>query len=570
MTAPWRSFRGRLTLLNAAVIVVTLVAFGFALAAGARSALMRALDDDLRDRGRRFALGGQGPGPGMGMGMGPWFRGGQSQGAGAGQGPGRGRGWGPGGPEPGFRGGEPNSGAPESGPPPRDGGENPERAPRLGDGPAPGPLAFTLTYPLLQAMPFLSPGPIPSSGPPPLPFNGPGPRDVPWFRRATFFLPNGAAPGLDGRSVLDEAGFRRAMNGEEAFGEVVREEGTLRVFSTPVVRDRRVEGVVQVASELDAYRGFWESQLAVLGLLVPVALLVGSLGGLFLANRALRPVQQVTQAAAELSDQDLSKRLDVRGDDELAAMARTFNAMLDRLAAAFGSRDEAYRRLSDAFEQQRRFTADASHELRTPLARLKLTTSLALSGEDGAKELREALEVADQSADAMTQLVQQLLLLARTDAEVPTQDREPVDLADATSEAIEVVGAEVAFDAPASPICALAERHAVVRVLVNLIENASLHGAGGAISVAIREEDDRAVVEVRDQGPGIPAVHLPRLTERFYRVDAARSRADGGTGLGLAIVRSLVESYGGTIEIASEVGVGTVVTVRWPVATVRP
>lgn len=531
MTAPWRSFRVRLTLLNAAVLVITLVAFGFALATGARTALLRSLDEDLRERGRRFAMG-QGPGPGVGMGLGPRFRGGQGQEPGPGmeQGQGPGPGLGQGGPR--FD-------------------QGPSDRPPFQDGPRPE-------------------GPAPPGGRnqpgPRLPFDGPMSPDIPWFRRPTFFLPSGKALIEDGRTVLDELGFQRALRGEERLADVQRSDGALRVFSTPLRLEGRVVGVVQVAGELDAYRGFWASQMTVLGFLVPVALLIGSLGGLFLANRALRPVQQVTQAAAELSDEDLTKRLDVRGDDELAEMARTFNAMLDRLAAAFGSRDEAYRRLSDAFDQQRRFTADASHELRTPLARLKLTTSLALSGEDGAKELREALEVADQSADAMTRLVQQLLLLARTDADVPAGDREPVDLADATLEAIEVVGAEVAFAVPAPTVFALAERHAVVRVLVNLIENASLHGAGGDVSVAIREENDRVVVEVRDQGPGIPAEHLPRLTERFYRVDAARSRADGGTGLGLAIVRSLAEAYGGTLEIASEVGVGTNVTVKWPVA----
>lgn len=563
MTAPWRSFRFRLTLLNAAVLVVTLVAFGFALATGARTALLRSLDEDLRERGRRFALGSPNPGPWMGTGMGPRFRGGQDQGMGPFQGPGRGGGLGPGAPNPWFRDGA-GPGAPGSA---RSGGDGAERPPPVPEGPASGPLVFTFSYPFLQAMPFLSPGPNPGAGPP-LPFNGPVPREVPWFRRPTYFLPNGVAPGMEGRTVLDEAGFARALKGEDGFGEVLRDEGSLRVFSTPVVRDRRIEGVVQVASELEAYRGFWSSQMGVLGFLVPVALLIGSLGGLFLANRALRPVQQVTKAAAELSDQDLSRRLTVQGDDELAEMARTFNAMLDRLAAAFGSRDEAYRRLSEAFEQQRRFTADASHELRTPLARLKLTTSLALSGEEGPKELREALEVADQSADAMNRLVQQLLLLARTD-EGPAGEPQPVDLGEAIEEAIEAAGAEVAWVPPDPRVIALADYPSAVRVLVNLIENAVRHG-GGTVSLVTRAEEKWAVVAVRDEGPGIAAEHLPRLTERFYRVDAARSRADGGTGLGLAIVRSLVEAYGGTIEIASEVGVGTVVTVRWPVATVRP
>src|SRR4029078_6902856 len=131
-------------------------------------------------------------------------------------------------------------------------------------------------------------------------------------------------------------------------------------------------------------------------------LLVAGVGGLFLTDRALRPIQQVTQAAAQIGVEDLSGRLKVHGRDELAELAATFNAMIARLEAAF--------------EQQRRFTADASHELRTPLSRIKVSTSMALAEDPSLTESRTALEVADQAADAMARLIDALLTLARADA----------------------------------------------------------------------------------------------------------------------------------------------------------
>src|SRR5436309_9475578 len=162
------------------------------------------------------------------------------------------------------------------------------------------------------------------------------------------------------------------------------------------------------------YDRLWQGLVWTLLALLPLSLLVAGMGGLFLTDRALRPVHQVTQAAAQIGVEDLSRRLKVHGRDELAELAATFNGMIARLEAAF--------------EQQQRFTADASHELRTPLARIKVTTSMALAGEQSSEEYQTALRIADQAADVMDRLIQQLLLLARADAGQLPIERSRLDL----------------------------------------------------------------------------------------------------------------------------------------------
>jgi signal transduction histidine kinase len=240
--------------------------------------------------------------------------------------------------------------------------------------------------------------------------------------------------------------------------------------------------------------------------------------------------------------------------------------MIARLEGAFQNIEEAY-------EQQRRFVADASHELRTPLTTIKANTSLALAGRHSEADYREALQAADTAADTMNRIVQDLLLLARSDGGQLTLERLPIPLEEPLCRAVDLVSgpdaAPVFLDLPAARLGVLGESHYLTRLFVNLLENAVRHTPpDGQIVVSARAAGGTVTVRVRDDGEGIPPEHLPHVCERFYRVDDARTRARGGTGLGLAICRSIVDALDGDLAVASEVGRGTTVTVTLPAAPV--
>jgi len=292
--------------------------------------------------------------------------------------------------------------------------------------------------------------------------------------------------------------------------------------------------------------------------LIPVVLLVAGLGGAFLTDRALRPVRRIAWAANRMEAEDLSQRLPVIGDDEFAALAETINGMLGRLETSFAKQEQL-------FEQQRRFAADASHELRTPLTIIKANTSLSLSEPRTAPEYEKTLRAVDTAADRMTRIVQDLLLLARADAGQSVYPLAPTPLAEVLQSAAgplsDTGNAPIQVDLP-EPLFVLGHADSLTRLFSNLLENAVRHTpADGHITVTAKRLGTQIVVEIADTGTGIAPEHLPHVTERFYRVEAARSRAQGGTGLGLAICRSIADAHSGTLVVSSVLGHGTTVRV---------
>lgn len=310
--------------------------------------------------------------------------------------------------------------------------------------------------------------------------------------------------------------------------------------------------VVQAAQELDGINLIFGRMGAALWWTLPVLILASGLAAWALSSIALRPVGKMRDSAETIGADDLETRLEVPADEELGGLARAFNGLLDRLASSF-------RRQQRVLESQRRFVADASHELRTPLARIKLTAGRAKEDADlvGAQA---ALARVDREADVMSRLVQQLLDLARSEGQ--SLALKPVDLAAAAQEA-----AEASVDSGPGPTVevvpgegtALADPTALHRALVNLIDNARRHSHSDQ-PVTVRVQG--CVISVEDRGVGIPAEDLPRVTERFYRVDESRDRATGGSGLGLAIVGQLVQAMGGDLKISSQEGRGTTVEIR--------
>lgn len=365
---------------------------------------------------------------------------------------------------------------------------------------------------------------------------------------------------------LDPAGFRAAMQGKRLFSSLVIEGVPVRVYSAPWMQEERQAGVVQVPRELTEVAELRSSQWELLLAWTPLGLGLAALAGWLLTGSALRPVAEVTRAAAQIGEQDLSRRLPVHGKDEMAALAETFNGMIARLETSFKSREEAYRALQEAFERQKQFTADASHELRTPLTRVKIATSLALMDDSSEKDTRRSLETIDAAADEMDRLIRGLLTLARMDARTLRTHLEETDV---TLLAKEIAGSmqrktPVAVSGPEA-LRENVDPGLLGRLITNLIENAIRHTPDDkSIVVRITEQQETWSLEVIDEGEGIPSEHLPRVTERFYRVDSARNREDGGMGLGLAICLGITEAHHGSLHIESKLGQGTTVTAKFP------
>lgn len=360
----------------------------------------------------------------------------------------------------------------------------------------------------------------------------------------------------------DAQTFKLSTQGREVFSTITVKNQPVRVLSTPILRDGAVVGVVQLPYPMtDLVHALNRLTLTLLAL-IPVALLIAGVGGAFLTNRMIQPVRQMTRTAEQVSAEDLSGRLPIQGNDEFADLASTFNKMMGRL-------QEAFTHLKLLIEQQRRFTADASHELRTPLTVIKAKTSLALRGDRSPEEYRQALDSIDRAADTMNRLVQDLLLLARSDTGQLGLNLTPITVQDVLEPAAEIVqkpeSATITLNMPDDPVKLCGDLHALIRLFTNLLENALQHTpSGGKVIVDVESGEEMVSISVKDTGEGISPEHLPHVFERFYRADASRTRASGGTGLGLAICKSIAEAHHGTISIDSTLGEGTLVKVMLP------
>lgn len=286
-------------------------------------------------------------------------------------------------------------------------------------------------------------------------------------------------------------------------------------------------------------------------------LAAGLVGGWWSTALAIRPIAAMTAAAESISFQRLSQRIDVRQtDSELGQLATVLNQTFDRLQTSF--------------EQQTRFTADASHELRTPLSVILAHADLSLSRERTPAEYRATLETCRSASRRMKSLIDGLLTLARFDSDAAALQLTQLDLDPLARECIDMVrplAAErrVTIEATLAPTTMRGDRERLSQVIINLLTNAIRYNRdGGTVHVTVTSENGTAVISVADTGIGIPADELPHIFDRFFRVDKARSRAEGSSGLGLSISQTIVASHGGTIVAQSEPDVGTVIEVRLP------
>ena len=389
---------------------------------------------------------------------------------------------------------------------------------------------------------------------------GSNPRTLPPIRPRV--IPRDPARGPDaarGEEPWDRHAYVRSLAGQTVFSTVWKRGAPagrlspVRVLSMPIERRGKVDRVLQLAYPLDGVLREIDRLTSTLLALVPFGLFAAGMGGAFLTGRALRPVREIAGTAARLGAGDLSERLPVSGRDEFSALSSSFNAMLARL--------------EEAFDRQRRFTADASHELRTPLSIIKANTSLALEHPWPEDRYREFLAAIDAAAGRQSRIVEELLFLARADAGRLARDVGPVCLIEALEEAVEAVSRVdrpcIRLESIDPALMVVGSGSELTRLFTNLLENAVRHTPSeGMVTVSAMVDAVNVTVMVTDTGEGIAPEHLPHLGERFYRGDAARSAGTGGTGLGLAICRSITEAHGGRMTIESKVGAGTTVRIR--------
>jgi heavy metal sensor kinase len=328
---------------------------------------------------------------------------------------------------------------------------------------------------------------------------------------------------------------------------------TAKVYRSPSGRQYIIEsgGPTQPIESVLAH------MLVLLLLGIPGVVLVVAGGGYYLVERALAPVVQAARSAERITLQNLDERLPLaQTGDELEQLTLALNRMIERL--------------SHAFEQNRRFLADASHELRTPLTALRGELESVL-GQTQSPRLRDRIGSALEEVDRLAKIVETLFAISRLDAGEAQQQWARFDLGRLAAGTAEQM-ALLAEDKGVSLECrveanVLVEGDAarIKQVVVNLLDNAIKYTpSGGAIKLDVRVRDGKAIMEVADTGIGIPAIALPHVFERFFRVDKARSREVGGAGLGLAIVKSICSAHGAQVEVQSVEGRGSTFTVKLP------
>ncbi|WP_013324877.1 sensor histidine kinase [Gloeothece verrucosa] len=358
---------------------------------------------------------------------------------------------------------------------------------------------------------------------------------------------------VDGFGEYQE--FPAPVPGQKGYSNFIYDSGIWRVYNQPIILSKG-RGLLQVAQSLEPLKEASEHLLTLMLLSYPLILFLAGLGGLFLADRALRPIDNIIRTAQAINPDDITRRIGYAGSfDEVGRLAMTLDRMLDRLSAAF--------------EHERRFTADASHELRTPLAVIKGRIGVTLSQNRTPEEYQATLQALEYEVDRLIRLANGLLFLTRLEQE--TIQFQQIDLSELLSILVEQ------FQMMAEPrnilltdniepeLMIAGNADYLTNVFLNLLDNAIKYTPdGGKVTVKAQPQAEQVYIRVSNSGKGIAPENLPHLFKRFYRVEADRSRHTGGTGLGLAIAYEIVRLHKGTITVESEVNQTTTFTVSLP------
>jgi two-component system, OmpR family, heavy metal sensor histidine kinase CusS len=297
---------------------------------------------------------------------------------------------------------------------------------------------------------------------------------------------------------------------------------------------------------------------------VPILMGLGTLGAFWITRRALAPVDRITMDARSITANNLSGRLAVpKAVDELRRLSETLNQMLDRIETSFKS--------------IRQFTADASHELRAPLTLIHAAADFSLRRDRSREELQDAMERILRESKRTTALVDDLLLIARSDSDAAAFERNTIDLSsmlnDVSAQASTLAQEKhikIVSKIPNQAVVIAGDELSVRRLFMALVDNAVKYTPEhGTVWINLDVEDKQAIIRIRDTGIGISNDDLPRVFDRFWRADKVRSRDEGGTGLGLAIAKGITERHGGTLHVESQPGHGSTFSVRLPLFSGR-
>lgn len=335
-----------------------------------------------------------------------------------------------------------------------------------------------------------------------------------------------------------------------------RDKYTMLLFAEPASKGG---GVLVVGSSLDEVTDALTRVRDGLWIGGPLFILLAGLGGWLLAGKALKPVEQLRDAAEQISGGMSDQQLEVpRTNDEIERLGKTFNTLLGRLQLTLKS--------------QKEFVAAASHELRTPLVAARAELEVAQLGVKNIHELKSSLKVIELRLAQLSRLSEDLLLLARGSEQALSIDLVIQRLEPLIAESLQLFtvkakqsGIALVLDGDLSISCAV-DSFRFRQVVDNLVENALQHASGSShVEIILRKDDGFAVLEVKDSGPGFPEEFLPKAFDRFTRAKASRPRSEGGAGLGLPIVKMLVEAQGGTVEAKNRAGLGASIIVRFPI-----
>jgi two-component system sensor histidine kinase BaeS len=363
-----------------------------------------------------------------------------------------------------------------------------------------------------------------------------------------------------GTDLQTDALIAPALRGEFASQTDTTGPDPSVAVAAPIVVDDQTIGVAYLSQSLRDVLTVLQDLRARLALSTVVASVLAAVAGGWLSRAITRPVQRLTSAAEAIAAGHFDQPVTVHARDELGRLSHTFNDMTTRLEAAR--------------QMQADFVANVSHELRTPLASIKGTVETLCDGAVNDLEVRDRfLETIDHETDRLIRLVNDLLLLSRADSAALDLRRQPLDLgalaqslAKRLTPQAEARRLTLRVAVSANAPMAWADVDRVEQVMLNLLDNALKYSRpGGTLTINVTAAADRqALVQVRDEGIGIPAADIARIGQRFYRADKARSREQGGHGLGLAIAQSLIHAHGGRLWLDSEEGVGTTATFTLP------
>ncbi len=352
----------------------------------------------------------------------------------------------------------------------------------------------------------------------------------------------------------------QALTGQYASHTNQTDEEAVMYLALPILVDNQLVGVAYLSQPLDDVTTVLRDLRTRWLLSTVIALLLSGVAGLLLSRAIASPLRRLTEAASAVAQGQFDQQVPVRSRDELGRLSRVFNDMTARLQAAR--------------QMQVDFVANVSHELRTPLTAIKGMVETLRDGAVDDFEVRDRfLETVESETDRLIRLVNDLLLLSRADSEVLNLRRRSTNLAEMAQTCIDRLAhraeaRELLLKVETDPNTSLAwaDPDRIEQVLVNLLDNAiKFSRPGGAVTVKVTVGSDQsALVQVHDEGIGIPAAELPRIGQRFYRTDKARSRTEGGSGLGVAIAQALVAAHGGRLWLESQEGQGTVVSFTLP------